>query len=174
MDMGIGYNLGIFFHVIGILLLFAALALYFQVSRSLKQADTKAKLKTIAQAMHRITPVIGIGSGLILLSGVYLSYLHISEGGEWGWLVVAIVVFVAMGVYGSMNGRRLEAKVAAAATGSAKLEPAAGSMGELVLSAAMFLSILILMIFQPGLLTSIIIVLVCLAAGAAGRRNPAA
>lgn len=173
-DMGIGYNLAILFHIIGILLLFAALTLQWQVLATLRRAKTKADLTDTGKFVHRLSPLFGLAGGVILLSGIYLSYLHISDGGAWGWLVVAIAVFVAMGVYGAVHGRRLEAKVAAAAKGSGQLEAGLVSPASLALSGAMFLSLLILMIFQPSLLNSIIVVLLCLAAGAVGRKNPAA
>lgn len=173
-NTGIGYQIGILFHIIGILLLFAGLALQLQILAMLKRAKAKADLAALAKSARRLVPLFGIASAVILLSGIYLSSIHIREGGDWGWLVVAVVVFAAMGIYGASHGRRLEAKLAAAVDGSGRLPAGVANPSQLALSAAMFLSLLILMIFQPRLVNSIIIVLLCLAVGAVGSKKPSA
>lgn len=170
-DMGIGYNIAILFHVVGILLLFAALTLQLQALIMLKKTRTTANLQAVGKAMHRLSPMFGVASGVILLSGIYLSYVHLHEGGAGGWLAVAITVFVVMGIFGSVSGRQLETKVAAAAAGAGQLDASAGNVSHMAVSVAMFLSILILMIFQPSLPISIIVALACLAVGVVAART---
>lgn len=167
MDMGEGpgYDIGVLVHVIGILLLAGTLMMQVAGSLLLRQAKTIDQVKLVASLLRRLPLFFGTASGMILLSGIFLSYLHISEGGAVGWLVVAIIVFLAMAAYGSITGKRFDKKLSEAIARSGgnlttdvkRQTLDRHQIGHAIVSGCMFLDIVYLMIYQPGLTVSIIV-----------------
>jgi|GEM_PF-893128 len=164
MDMGgPGYDIGILAHVIGILLLAGALMVQVAGTLLLRQVKTIDQVKLVAGLLRRTPILFGAAGGLILISGIFLSYLHISEGGAFGWLIVAIIVFLGMAAYGSLNGRRFDKQLGAAIAQSGdKVTPELTQyardphqLSHAIVSGCMFLDIVYLMIYQPNLLVSI-------------------
>lgn len=174
MEMGgLGYDVGIVLHLAGIVLLGGAMVTELVAGLLLRRAKSMDQVELVMSVFDRLPKLFGAASAVIFLSGIYLSWLHIHGGGALGWLVVAVLMFVAMGAYSSWAGRRFDDRLRQAVRASRhgfspaliQLKSGAHMQQTLGMGACMFLGILILMVFQPTAANSIVTAIICAAAG---------
>lgn len=172
MVMGLtSFKVALVFHIAGALLLFAAVGLQVLVVILLRFAGTLNQIRLAAKVARKLPIVFGLASALVLLSGLYLTYLDWHYGERTGWIMVALVMFLLAGVYGAVSGHRLARALArelSTADGKItnslhKLCRSPKRIADSGISAASILGILVIMIFQPSVAVSIVILIVALA-----------
>ncbi len=172
MIMGLtSFKVALVFHIAGALLLFAAVGLQMLVVTLLRFAGSVNQILLAAKVARKLPMVFGLVSALVLLSGLYLTYLDWHYGERIGWIMVALVMFVLTGIYGSVSGHKLgKALVRELSMADAKitesLKKLCRSPKRIVdsgISVASVLGILVIMIFQPSVAVSIVILIIALA-----------
>jgi hypothetical protein len=147
-------------------LLFAALGteafttVLLRISKSISQVRLAVKI-------GRFVPtVFGLAGALILVSGSYLAYLDWHYGEEIGWIIVAASAFVAISVFNAITGRKFDKKLARElalnremTSSLTKLTRSRSRIIQLGASTALTLGILVVMVFQPSVAASILILI---------------
>lgn len=162
------YHFAILIHVIGVLLLASALVLVNVVWSISRNIATISQLQVISSLIQLAPKLFGISTVLILISGIWLTVLNIQHDDPYSWIIVSFIGFVAMGIAGSSKSKRvsrLMIKEAKKDKGdlSPKVKKALNSdglRGSAATSTTLFLGVLVLMIFQPSFLASILVLLV--------------
>lgn len=167
------FKLAIFLHITGVLGLIAAQALELAGVFMLRRASSVGQVRDAGMILGKLDRLFGSSSALILLSGVYLLAYRMHKHESIGWVIVAIVLFIIMAVFGSMAGRRTgeglkslaresEGKMTDGLQAFARSNPAqiSAAVGPCAL-----LGILALMVFHPSVWVSIIVLAVALVIG---------
>jgi len=129
------YETLLFLHVLGAFLLVAALGLYWAMYAA-GPAGSIARLGNVA------LPLWGLGSISVIVFGIWLSF-DVSQYNPWdAWIVVAIVLWLVQGAFGS----KLSQGYKRVAAGMAD-RPALSA--HLIASGAVLL-LLIDMVWKPG------------------------
>ncbi|HEX7368221.1 MAG TPA: hypothetical protein VF261_01025 [Candidatus Saccharimonadales bacterium] len=174
MVMGLtSFKIALVIHIGGALLLFAALGLESFVALLLRLAKSVSQVRLAARIGRYVPMVFGWASALVLLSGSYLTYLNWHYGENIGWVFIAASAFVGLGIYSAITGRRyaaaLRAEIAKSGAqitkGLQKLVHSRGRIAQIGVSVGLTLGILVVMIFQPSVSASILVLINALAYG---------
>jgi hypothetical protein len=158
------YAFALFLHVVGVLLLFAAITTEGIALFQLRRATTTSQVVTW-QGVAKLARVFGPASVVaILVPGLYMMAT------SWGWvpwIAVGLLAWVAIAVMGAVNGIRLSVVVAAATSDPHRIHdlharPFAVSW---VTRLALSLGIVFLMTDKPGLLWAVLSVAVAAGIG---------
>ncbi len=158
------YAFALFLHVVGVLLLFAAITSEGITLFQLRRATTASQVATW-QGVAKLARVFGPASVVaILVPGLYMMAT------SWGWvpwIAVGLIAWVAIAVMGAVNGIRFSAVIDAAASDPDRIRElharpfAISWMTRLALS----LGIVFLMTNKPGLLWAVFSVVVAAGIG---------
>lgn len=164
------FKFALFVHILGVIGLFVGFGLLAAAIVGLRQATTGAAAKAVLATASKVKVISGVSSAFILLSGLYMMGSAASHERPTGWIVVALISFVAMGVLLSNTGdketKQLQKELL---TGGAGLSDALRrkareprAMTPLVYGGWMAFGILTLMVFQPSTAVAAIIMVVAL------------
>lgn len=161
-------------HLLAVLLMVAAMALQATVVLLTRQAATADEVRRLLATARWIPRLFAPATLLILLSGCYMTTMLVLAGAHWGWAAVSFVVLVGLAAYGKASGKRRNMTLArlvadSGATLSPALETALRDPAPLVhvaLGAWGVAGVVVLMVYQPGIWRSIIVMIVALLATA--------
>ena len=153
-----GYQIGILFHLIGVILFFAGAAVAGVVATAAPRRQKPSEIAVILGLARPGAILLGIGGVVLLIAGFYLSGKI--DGYGQRWLEVSILLFVIALVAGAWGGRRSRG-VRAYAEGLAERSEGDEATLRAMLSdrttwllqwASVVLSVvvLVLMVWQPG------------------------
>lgn len=97
------YDLALFLHLVGVVLLVGAVTTTLVATLRAQTAATVGALRTVTAVGKKIDVVIGPATLLILASGLYMVSRHGDDGEiRWtsGWVDVAVVIFLVMSALG--------------------------------------------------------------------------
>lgn len=165
-----GFKLALVIHIIGALLLFGAFAAEAYGLLALRRARSLGQIHFSLGVSRRLPMIFHLSAGMILASGIYMGYQDWSHHEAVGWVIVALVLFLILGHYGARAGRQVAAYVDDA------LKASGGKMTTEVkwaacrpepirqLSFGVFsvIGILVLMVFQPSVAASVLILLLAI------------
>ena len=166
------YPFALFTHIVGILAMFIAIALEFTSIVGMRRAGTTEELRSWAYlgiVPERIFPFAGL---LALAAGVYMAL--VAWGWQTAWINVSLVTFLLMFVVGPLvNSRRLKAlhQAARQSPSGAISRELARQIEDPVLFTCVFtlntvsLGVLFLMTTKPGLVGSLIALLIAILFG---------
>ena len=105
MDSSLVYDLALFLHIVGVLGLFAALAIEGIALRGIRGSLTGDEARTWLGLLRPLRVVGPISLLLILIPGLYLA-ATIDTGG--GWIAAGLIGFLTIGALGgAVTGRRM-------------------------------------------------------------------
>lgn len=112
-DHGITYNLALFTHIVGVLVLFAMFGVLLAGMVGMLRASTVERVRAGVGVARGIGPVFPVPNALILLGGLYMAVT------EWGWTTpwidVSLAGLLVMALLGRfVIGTRIEAVYEAA------------------------------------------------------------
>ena len=153
-----GYQIGILFHLIGVILFFAGAAVAGGVATAAPRRQKPSEIAVVLGLARPGAILLGIGGVVLLIAGFYLSGKI--DGFGQRWLEVSILLFVIALVAGALGGRR-SSGVRAYAEGLAERGEGDEATLRAMLSdrttwllqwASVVLSVvvLVLMVWQPG------------------------
>ena len=99
-----GYQIGILFHLIGVILFFAGAAVAGVVATAAPRRQKPAEIAVILGLARPGAILLGIGGAVLLIAGFYLSGKI--DGYGQRWLEASILLFVIALVAGAWGGRR--------------------------------------------------------------------
>lgn len=179
------YGISTFVHIAAAMVLVGAAAASYPVMALIERSRNVAELRPLTQLLGLVFRIAPIAAVVTLLAG-----LHLAFAGAWwgsGWVVVALVLFVAAGgiagAYLDPHAKRLIAAVEAVADG-----PVPAAVRDLVhqpgphrmerVLTGIDVAILILMTNKPGYAVALLVAAAAIATGvlwsAAARRRVAA
>jgi uncharacterized membrane protein len=170
------FKVALVLHILGAMILFAAVGLQALTTLLLRRAGSTAQIKIIHRIVRRLPPIFGLATLLILASGSFMGYLDWSHDETIGWTIAATILFLVIAISGALIGRRVEKGLGRALQTSGsqmtkQLTQAARNqltLLQLGAGSCSIIGILIVMIFQPGTLTASIILVVALVVGLGG------
>lgn len=170
------FKVALVLHILGAMLLFAAVGLQAVTTILLRTAGSAAQIKTVHRVARWLPPAFGLATLLILASGTFMGYLDWSHQEPIGWIVVALILFVAIAMSGALIGRQVEKGLGQALQSSGdqmtkQLKQATHSrlaLLQLGAGSCSIIGILIVMIFQPTTVAASIILVIALAVGLGG------
>jgi len=153
-----GYQIGILFHLVGVILFFAGIAVAGVVATAAPRREKPSEVALILGLARYGAIMLGVGGLVLLLAGFYLSGKI--DGYGQRWLEISILLFVVALVLGAWGGRRSrktreyaesladggEGDEATLRTMLANRTTWAMNWASVVLA----LAVLVLMIWQPG------------------------
>jgi len=159
------YSLALFFHFVGLAMLFIGYGVEWIVSAFLRGATTTDQVRAWLRVYRTSLPVSGPGLLVLILSGGYLA--HISGAMKNGWMSASMIaIVVALGIGFMFILPRVKAIRAALPEGSAVLPAnatallrAPGLPTLIRVRALLALGIVYLMTAKPDTLASSLIVL---------------
>jgi len=159
------YSLALFFHFVGLVMLFIGYGLEWIVSGFLRGATTTEQVRAWLRVYRTSLPVSGPGLLVLILSGAYLA--QVSGAMKNGWMSVSMLVIVAALIIGFVFILpRMKAIRAALPEGSAALPAnatallrAPGLPTLIRVRAMLALGIVYLMTAKPDSFTSSLLVL---------------
>ncbi|HET8575376.1 MAG TPA: hypothetical protein VFM02_04400 [Candidatus Paceibacterota bacterium] len=158
-------------HILGVLGLFAAMAVQFFCYSALRRAENTIQARGIFAILCKLPAMFGTSSALIFLSGLYLSYMRYAHHETIGWVVVAVITFIATGGISSHTGKKFsEQLISKLPQDSDQPLPLSEDFKKFArrpkqmraISCSFFsaLGVLILMVFRPDVLASIIVIVI--------------
>ena len=181
------YNVLLFAHILGAVVLVGGSLMGPLVMRRLRTATSVASLRTVAGIVHAVSKASGPSAGLVLIAGVGMVLSNWSFGD--GWIAVSLSLFVLSGVLAMAVADPVLKRLVTLAEETPE-GPVTPELRELVhdpkMSAAhnvlltVDVVIVALMTLKPGLAVSAAMALAAIAAGVAltvaerGRATPAA
>lgn len=99
-----GYQIGILFHLVGVILFFAGIAVAGVVATAAPRRDKPSEVAVILGLARYGAIMLGVGGLVLLLAGFYLSGKI--DGYGQRWLEISILLFVVALVLGAWGGRR--------------------------------------------------------------------
>ncbi|MGB1804019.1 MAG: hypothetical protein ACPHQB_07815, partial [Miltoncostaeaceae bacterium] len=99
-----GYQIGILFHLIGVILFFAGAAVAGVVATAAPRRQKPSEIAVILGLARPGAILLGIGGAVLLIAGFYLSGKI--DGYGQRWLEASILLFVIALVAGALGGRR--------------------------------------------------------------------
>ncbi len=153
-----GYQIGILFHLVGVILFFAGAAVAGVVTVAAGRREKPSDVALILGLARPGAIMLGVGGVILLLAGFYLSGKI--DGYGQRWLEISILLFVIALVAGAWGGRRSRgvreyaARLADGGEGDdATLRAMLADRRTWVLhwaSVVLSVAVLVLMIWQPG------------------------
>src|SRR5882762_81754 len=152
------YSLALFFHFVGLAMLFIGYGLEWIVSAFLRGAVTTDQVRAWLRVYRTSLPVSGPGLLVLILSGAYLA--QISGAMKNGWLSASfLAIFVALGIGFVSILPRVKAIRGALPEGSTALLRAPGLPTLIRVRAMLALGIVYLMTVKPDTFLSSLLVL---------------
>jgi hypothetical protein len=162
------FRLALVIHVAGILWLISAVTVQLLGTLLLWRANTVDSVRSAGALMRQVPKFFGPAAALIIISGLYMSWIRLDHNESIGWIIVSIVAFIVMAASGQAGGRK---------TGDALKTELANSHGEMTdhlqeithetsglrqgsLGVWLILGIVVLMIYKPNVPVSIAVVVV--------------
>ena len=99
-----GYQIGILFHLIGVILFFAGAAVAAVATMAAGKREKPSEVAAILGLARPGALMLGVGGVILLLAGFYLSGKI--DGYGQRWLEISILLFVIALVLGAWGGRR--------------------------------------------------------------------
>jgi len=165
------YTVALFFHILGVLGLFAGTALDWTTILRLRRVQSVALVREVTSLVPFQSRLTQISLLLILIAGVYMTV----KNWEWStpWILPSLGALVVMGALGGgVIGRRLAVIRNAAAASDGTIPPALQrqTASPVLLttsqtSGMIGLGVVFLMTIKPDLLTSLIALAVALVLG---------
>ena len=154
-------------HLLGVFGLISALAIEVVAFSGLRRAKQTNQAKDWINILAKMGPFFGVSSILILLGGFYLTWEFYNRGRDIGWVIVALITFIIIGGNASHQGRRISNELLKAISGAKEsLSPALikkfsdfQHLKTIYFQMLMVLGIVVLMVFKPSIVWSIIIIL---------------
>jgi hypothetical protein len=153
-----GYQIGILFHLVGVILFFAGAAVAGVATVAAGKREKPSEVAAILGLARPGALMLGVGGVILLLAGFYLSGKI--DGYGQRWLEASILLFVlalAVGIWGGRRSRRVREYAAGLAEGGQGDDATLRTMLSDRLTwwlhwAAVALSVvvLVLMVWQPG------------------------
>ena len=153
-----GYQIGLLFHLIGVILFFAGAAVAGVVAWSATRLDEPSSIATVLRLARPGALMLAVGGLILLIAGFYLSG-QVNGFGQ-RWLEISIVLFVLALVAGAWGGRRSrgarEYAEALAERGEGDMPTVKGLLANRFTWALHWISVvfavvvLVLMVWQPG------------------------
>jgi hypothetical protein len=173
------YSIALFIHLVGVLALFAGIAVEQTALRRLRTAASLAQVREWMTLLRAVRRIDGPAALTILLSGGYLA-AHL--GGDKAWIGAGVVGMVAMGVVGLVFARPRFVAIGAAMPLPAADGPLSSTLrarlGDPVLRAsaatraALAVGIVFVMTVKPAPPGAVIALVVAILAGAAPTLTP--
>ena len=160
------YAAALFLHVVGVLLLAAALTAEGVALAQLRRAETSAAVRTWT-GVATLARLFGPASAVtILVPGLYMM---IASWGWVAWIAVGLVAWLAIAAIGAVNGIRFSTAAREASTDASAIPRLRGRAFAVSfwLRLSLALGIVFLMTAKPGLLGACVTVVVAAAAGVA-------
>lgn len=166
------YDIALFAHLLGVVLLVAAVTTTLIATLRAQRAATVAEVASLTAVTKKIDLVIGPATLLILASALYMVARGGEDGGiHWttGWVDVALVIFLLMSVLGPTveagHARRMLRLATESPDGPVPPELDAARRAPAGIYVSFFgvgqiLAFLYLMTNKPGLLGSIVVCVV--------------
>lgn len=159
------FRLALFLHIAGVLILFAAMAVEMVGVVLLRRATVPTQVKDAGFILSKLERVFSTSGALIFLSGVYMTVLRVNNHESLGWVVVAIVLFLAMAASGMITGKRTGEAVRAGLSKSAgQMTPSlqnlvrhSSAQTSVVYGPFAMLGLVALMVYKPSVVVSIVI-----------------
>lgn len=150
------YDVGLFVHIVGALVLFAATGLEWVGILNLRSAKTAEEASNTSNMLRVLSRAYPLSGATLSLSGIYLTVT--AWGWVW-WIVVSLAAVIFLAATGERHtGRRLAAigKMAAEAKGAVPEELSRAIRDPFLLGihqvrTAFSLGIVFLMVAKPGL-----------------------
>jgi hypothetical protein len=155
------YSIALFLHVLGAMLLIATLSVEGVALGQLRRVATTEAAQS-AGAMLRLNRIVGTLSALgVLIPGLYMTA---TTWGWVGWILVALVSWVLVAVFGAINSIRILAleQSQALLTGIRNPEFLISWLARVGLA----LGVVFLMTAKPGVVGAVFAILIAAAAGA--------
>jgi hypothetical protein len=153
-----GYQIGILFHLIGVILFFAGAAVAGVVATAAPRRRTPSEIATILGLARPGAIMLGIGGVVLLIAGFYLSGKI--DGYGQRWLEVSILLFVIALVAGAWGGLRSRGTRAYAEALAERGEGDEATLRAMLsdrttwllhwASVVLAVAVLVLMVWQPG------------------------
>lgn len=167
------FHFALFLHIAGVLALFGALAVEMTGTVMLRRADTAGQVGDVGRVMSRLEQVFSMSGALIFLSGLYMSIVRIQHHQSIGWVIVSLVLFIIMAIFGSVSGKRTghalkdrlrasEGRFTPELQAVARRNPA---QANAVFGPFAVLGITVLMIYKPSVLVAIVVLVVTVLIG---------
>jgi hypothetical protein len=164
-------------HLIGVLLLAAAMAVHTAAALLMRHAANPADVRHALSLACWAPRIFAPSTALILLSGIYLSIVLVMHGAGYGWIVVSLIAVIALAWWGKQEGQRRGMKVGRLLADSGDtLSPALcselqspGAMVHIVLDVLVVAAIVALMVYRPDARVSVAIMIIALLAALAAR-----
>jgi uncharacterized membrane protein len=152
------FNVALFGHVLGVLLLFSGVAIAGVPFEAARRRTDPAEIAIILAIARQGPPIAGAGILLLLACGFWLVHLGRLSLGT-GWVAASLALFVTASVLGAVGGRRPKAARLHAAQLAAARAPIDARLRDLLsdrVSLAMnyasgvtLVGVLALMVFKP-------------------------
>lgn len=167
------YNVALFFHILGVVILFAALSLEIATMLAMRQSRSVEQVRALAWAHKLLAFMFPTGVMLILAGGLYMWHREWEAGEEW--TVVAFITFIFAAVLGFAFNARHGAKIVESSV-KALNGPITAELKGLILAprywtavcgtSGFAVGIIYLMTVKPGWIGSVLTVLIGGAIGA--------
>lgn len=153
-----GYQIGILFHLIGVILFFAGAAVAGVATVAAGKREKPSEVAAILGLARPGALMLGVGGVILLLAGFYLSGKI--DGYGQRWLEISILLFIVALVVGAWGGRRSrrvrEYAVGLADRGEGDDATLRSMLSDRLTwllhwgSAVLAVIVLVLMVWQPG------------------------
>ena len=153
-----GYQIGILFHLIGVILFFAGAAVAGVVATAAPRRQKPSEIAVILGLARPGAVLLGIGGAVLLIAGFYLSGKI--DGYGQRWLEVSILLFVIALLAGAWGGRRSRGARAYAEGLAERGEGDEATLRAMLsdrttwvlhwASVVLAVAVLVLMVWQPG------------------------
>lgn len=167
------FKVALVLHVLGVLVLFGAISLELVSIILFRHARNIGQVGDIGAVMRRVGRMFGPAGGLILLSGVYMTIVRMQRHESIAWVVVSLVLFIMMAASGAISGRKMEEsmeRVMKASQGRItpeleKLMRRNPSQVNAAFGPWAVAGLVVLMVFKPDVIISVVVLLVAMAVG---------
>ncbi|HET7674982.1 MAG TPA: DUF2269 family protein [Gammaproteobacteria bacterium] len=159
------FDLVLVLHLFGALLLAAAIAVGLVFALLLRSAATVDEVRFAAALAKWLPKLFRAAGTLVLLTGIYLSVVLIMHHAAYGWIVVSLALVVAWSAWSAVSGKKKAAAIVQALRDSGgtmtpdllNLTQAPAGVVHSMYSVVALLAIVVLMVYQPGVVNCILV-----------------
>ena len=167
------FHLALFIHILGVIGLFSGLATELVGVTLLRRAKTLPQVQSATVVLSKLGPVFGMSGLLIFLSGFYMWYRLLVREEETGWVAVALISYVLIGAISGARGKKQDAKLSQLVGDSGSslsdelkaFAQTSGLMQNVSYITWVMVGVLALMIFQPSVTLSVLVIALALTLG---------
>lgn len=172
------FDLVLVLHLLGALLLAAAIAVGLVFTMLLRSAATVDEVRFAAALAKWLPKLFRAAGSLVLLTGIYLSVVLVMHHAAYGWIVISLALVVAWSAWSAISGKKKAAAIVQALHDSGgKMTPGLLNLTQTpagvvhsMYSVVALLALVVLMVYQPSVIHCIF-VLACAAIVAAAARG---